>query len=109
MKFVALKDLKQVIKLKDFLRFKREPFSIDLETSGVDPRRSEIVGIGMGWNEKGAVYIPIKHKYDQPFDGEEALRLLEPLLVQGSFIAFNAVFDLEFLEFSPGIVHTGEC
>ena len=109
MKFVALKDLKQVIRLKDFLRLKQEPFSIDLETSGVDPRQNEIVGIGVGWNEKGAVYIPINHKYDQPFDGEEALRLLEPLLVQGSFIAFNAVFDLEFLELSSGIIHTGEC
>lgn len=109
MKFVALKDLKQVIRLKDFLRLKREPFSIDLETSGTDPRRDEIVGVGVGWNSKGAVYIPIKHKYDQPFDGREALQLLEPLLTQASLIAFNAVFDLEFLEHSAGIVHKGEC
>lgn len=109
MKFVALKNLEQVIKLKDFLWFKREPFSIDLETSGTDPRRNEIVGMGVGWNSKGAVYIPIKHSYDQPFDGREALRLLEPLLSQASFIVFNAVFDLEFLELSAGIVHKGEC
>lgn len=109
MKFVALKDLKQVIKLKDFLRLKREPFSIDLETSGTDPRRNEIVGVGVGWNERGAVYIPVSHKYDQPFDGKEALRLLEPLLVQAPLIAFNAVFDLEFLELSTGIFCKGEC
>ena len=112
MKFVALKDLKQVIKLGLFLqrlRDRREFFSIDLETSGVDPRRNEIVGIGMSWSKEGAIYIPINHKYDQPFDGNEALRLLEPLLIQASLIAFNAVFDLEFLELSAGIVHKGEC
>jgi DNA polymerase-1 len=108
-KFKALRDLKQVIKVKDFLRLRREPFSIDLETSGTDPRRDEIVGVGIGWSAEGAIYIPIKHAYDQPFDGDEALHILESFLVQASLITYNAVFDLEFLEHSAGILCRGEC
>lgn len=80
------------------LRKKNVIYALDLETSGTDPWRETIVGAGLCWNEKGAVYVPIGHAYDQPFDGRDAMELLRPLLTEHQFLAYNALFEVEFLE-----------
>jgi len=108
-KFKAIRELDKLVKLRDYLSLNRKLFSIDLETSGLDPRREEIVGIGVCWERTGAAYIPLKHKYDQPFDGEEALHIFEPQLRMAPMVAFNAHFDLDFLEYSANISRDVPC
>lgn len=73
-------------------------FCLDLETTGLDPRRDSIVGVSFCWNTSGAVYVPVKHKYDQPYERMDVINILRPLLTDYVFGAFNAVFELEFLE-----------
>lgn len=109
MKFKVVRELETVAKLSDFLFSSRKPFSLDVETSGLDPRREEIIGMGLCWKEAGAVYVPLKHKYDQPFDGKEALRLLEPILRATPMVVFNAHFELDFLEYSAKISREVPC
>ena len=73
-------------------------FSVDVETTGFSPRKNKLVGVGVSYSEGRAVYIPLGHLYEQPFDGEAALSLLRPLFEERSFCAFNAAFDVAFLQ-----------
>jgi len=86
------------------LRAKNVIYSLDLETSGVDSWRETIVGAGLCWSAKGAVYVPIAHAYDQPFDGRDAVEILRPLLTEHQFLAYNVMFELEFLEHDAKII-----
>ena len=36
-------------------------FGLDLETSGTDPRKHQIMSIGARWGEEFTFYYPIKH------------------------------------------------
>ena len=56
-------ELIQNIKTKDF-------FSLDTETTNVDPIQAELVGISFSFAENQAFYVPI------PFDKEEALKIV---------------------------------
>lgn len=98
MQILALPSLNEVEKVVNHLRQANRVYSIDLETTSVDPFRGHIVGVGISWSEDGAVYVPIRHRYDQPFDGTRAVELLRPLFTEHRFVAFNAVFELEFLK-----------
>jgi DNA polymerase-1 len=97
-KYKVVDSLGFLEKLVKNLRLHNSLYALDLETSGVDPWRESIVGAGICWSEKGAVYVPIAHAYDQPFEGREALELLRPLLIEHQFLAYNALFEVEFLE-----------
>ena len=56
--YITIKDLEQlnelVIKLKSC-----HHFTLDLETTDVDPMRADIVGLSFSWKEKEAYYIPV--------------------------------------------------
>jgi DNA polymerase I-like protein with 3'-5' exonuclease and polymerase domains len=60
--------------------------------------------VGLCWDTSFAVYIPIAHKFDQPFEGKRAVDILKPLFLDNKFCAFNAAFELEFLKHAWGIV-----
>ena len=57
------RDLIQIIKTKDF-------FSLDTETTDVDPINAELVGMSFSYTENQAFYVPV------PSDKEEALKIL---------------------------------
>lgn len=102
--FPHLQKLSQVEGMVKALREKPRFYALDFETTGLNPYQDKIVGASFSWNDVGAVYVPIKHRYDQPFDGMDAVEILRPLLADYVFGAFNAVFELEFLELDWGIV-----
>jgi len=57
------RDLIQIIKTKDF-------FSLDTETTDVDPINAELVGMSFSYAENQAFYVPV------PSDKEEALKIV---------------------------------
>ena len=57
------RDLIQIIKTKDF-------FSLDTETTDVDPINAELVGMSFSYTENQAFYVPV------PSDKEEALKIV---------------------------------
>jgi len=101
-KYIVLKTLFDVEKFVNKLQEKNIVFAIDLETTSTDPYRGEIVGVGISFNRDSAIYIPIAHKYDQPFPGKYAIQLLKPLIERKHFLAYNALFEVEFLENAAG-------
>ncbi len=58
-------------------------FSLDLETTGRDPMRAEIVGIALSPRPREGYYVPVRHDYlgaPAQLPLEEVLRALAPLL-----------------------------
>jgi DNA polymerase-1 len=103
MKFTAIQTKEQLAKLSEFLSGYKEIVAVDLETESKNPYKDDIVGIGLSWDETGSVYIPIKHRYDQPFEPEYALNMLKKPLETLNICGFNILFDLEFLDLRGGI------
>jgi DNA polymerase-1 len=103
MKFIAIQTKEQLDKLCQFLSNYRGTVAVDVETESTNPWRDDIVGIGLSWGDTGAVYVPIKHKYDQPFEAEFALGMLKKPLETLNLCGFNVLFDLEFLDLRGGI------
>lgn len=97
MNFQTVETLEQVKKIADRVIETKTPFALDLETTGLNPWRDKIVGIGLCFSPRGAVYIPLGHKYGQPFDPEQALFLLKPMLEYIPCYIYNIPFDMEFL------------
>ncbi len=56
--------------------------SWDTETTALEPRDSELVGIGIGWGEKisDVAYIPLKHAIGKNLDKALVLEALRPIL-----------------------------
>ncbi len=62
-------------------------FAVDLETTGTDPMRADIVGISFCADEENAYYIPLKHNYPQApaqLKIDYVLEKLTPLLTDAS-------------------------
>jgi len=70
--------------LRDFLETVREAgrVSVDLETTGVDPMRAEILGIALCVTAGEAIYVPVRHRegVTRQLSPETALKLLKPVL-----------------------------
>jgi len=103
-KYIALDSLSDVKKVVSRIAEKRQYYSMDLETTGLNPWKDDIVGVGLSATEAGAVYIPIAHSYYQPYDGRAAMEVLKQLFEYAPFVGFNVLFDVEFLEFQAGIM-----
>jgi DNA polymerase I len=56
--YITIKDMPQLENLVAELN-KRKQFTLDLETTDVDPMRAEIVGLSFSWKEGEAYYIPV--------------------------------------------------
>lgn len=98
MKCVTIKTLEGVENAVSYIRKRNLMYSIDLETTGVNPYTNQIVGVGVSIDGTGGFYVPIRHRYDQPFEGASAVEIFRPLFRDYQFCAFNANFELEFLE-----------
>ncbi len=70
--------------------------SIDTETTGLDPRRSQLVGISLAVDPGQACYIPLKHLTNEDqLSREETLQFLKPWLEdpKASKLGQNLKFD----------------
>ena len=58
-------------------------FAFDLETTSVEARQADIVGMSFAWEPNKAVYVPLAHQdpqAPQQLDLQEALEAVKPLL-----------------------------
>jgi len=71
--------------------------SWDTETTSLEPRDAELVGIGCGWGSElsEVAYIPIGHRMGTNLDKTLVLEALRPILEQASYpkVLQNAKFD----------------
>jgi DNA polymerase-1 len=70
-------------KLADFLKQlkKQKRFAVDLETTGLDPLRSDIVGLAFSWQEGEGWYLAVRGPNGSPtLDPDKSLRQLKPIL-----------------------------
>ena len=77
-----------------------ERLSVDTETTSVNPRRAELVGISFAWQEGQAYYVPVRGPAgDTVLDLDGALDLLRPVLEDSSIgkIGQNLKYDLVVL------------
>ncbi len=77
-------------------------FSIDLETTSLNPLEAEIVGISLSFREHEAYYIPVGHAYPgapEQLDLAQTLATLRPLLVdpEKRKIGQNIKYDYQVL------------
>ena len=56
-----MSDLKKVVKKIQ----KKKIFAFDVETTGLDPLSTDLVGISLSWAVGEGVYIPVGHRYLQ--------------------------------------------
>jgi DNA polymerase-1 len=86
--------------------------SIDTETTGLDPMRSQLVGISLAIEPGQACYIPLKHMTNEDqLNREDTLEFLRPWLEDANApkVGQNLKFDLHILAnhgiHLRGIVH----
>lgn len=90
-------------KLKDLIKVLKQhknpdkPVAWDTETTALEPRDAELVGIGCCWgtNEEDVAYIPTRHKAGQNLDKELVLNELREILESADYpkVFQNAKFD----------------
>lgn len=74
-------------------------FAVDVETTGTDPMRSELVGISIAFNAEDGYYIPVGHQTDTAGAAqlplEDVLDILRPALQNPSIkkIGHNLKYD----------------
>lgn len=99
MKINTIGSLTNLMALMSALKDCPNPISVDLETTGTDPFKHSIVGMGLCWGldiSSEACYVPLRHLYDQPFLAEEAMKFVRPVIEAHPWMAFNAAFELDF-------------
>ena len=90
-------------KLKELVNILKEqknhdsPVAWDTETTSLEPRDAELVGIGCCWgkNIEDIAYIPTGHKVGKNLDKEKVLEALKPILESSDYpkVFQNAKFD----------------
>ena len=99
--FRVVTDREELKKLVGRLK-EAEEFSLDLETTGKDPLKCEIVGIAVALRPYEGYYIPVGHSYSgvpAQLPLAEVLALLKPLLgsEKPRVIGQNLKYDIEVL------------
>ena len=74
--------------------------AVDLETTSLNPREAELVGVSLSWRDHEAYYIPVGHRYDGAPEQPElnhVLCLLRPLLMDPTrrVIGQNIKYDYQ--------------
>ena len=71
-------------------------FAFDTETTSLNPRESEIVGLSFSWSDTDAVYVPIGHTEGEQLSSEEVFGALKPLLEDAQIgkVGQNLKYDL---------------
>lgn len=85
----ALKELVDTLKASEYLSF-------DVETTGTDAMRAELVGLGIAWQANHAAYIPIAHSEGEQLPWETVRKALQPFFADADIpkLAHNAKYDL---------------
>ena len=96
----TVRTLPEVEQLSEELR-RRAPFSVDLETTNLDPHEARIVGIAVSWHPNQGVYVATAGPPGEDVcPAEEALAALKPVLAdpQVGKIGQNLKYDMLVLK-----------
>lgn len=74
-------------------------FSVDLETTSLDPLEAEIVGISLSTEEGTGIYIPVAHKDGKNIPIKEVFQLLNPYLTSKEVLKIgqNLKYEIEVI------------
>lgn len=93
----TLEKLAHLVRILEAQTDPGHPVAWDTETTGLDPRTVELVGIGCCWGEKTdeLAYIPLAHKEGQQLPFEVIMTALKPILEGEQYpkVLQNAKFD----------------
>lgn len=77
---------------------KQKRFAIDLETTNVDPLRSQIVGLSFSWKPGEAWYLAVKGPAGEPvLNSAEILQTLKPILEDAKIAKVNQNIKYDLL------------
>jgi DNA polymerase I - 3''-5'' exonuclease and polymerase domains len=106
----TIEQLNELVKLLETCTDKTTPVAWDTETTALEPRDAELVGIGCCWGtgEQDLAYIAIGHKTGKNLDKATVLNALRPILESENYpkALQNAKFDRSILR-CQGIKLTG--
>ncbi|MEG4009670.1 DNA polymerase I [Microcoleus sp. Pol11C1] len=93
--------LNELVELLQTFTDKASPVAWDTETTAIEPRDAELVGIGCCWGkaEEDVAYIPTGHKTGKNLDKATVLNALRPILESENYpkALQNAKFDRSIL------------
>ncbi|MEG4924652.1 DNA polymerase I, partial [Microcoleus sp. F10-D1] len=93
--------LNELVQLLQTCTDKASPVAWDTETTAIEPRDAELVGIGCCWGtgEEDVAYIPTGHKTGKNLDKATVLNALRPILESENYpkALQNAKFDRSIL------------
>jgi DNA polymerase I len=93
----TIEQLNELVELLETCTNKTTPVAWDTETTALEPRDAELVGIGCCWGtgEQDLAYIPIGHKTGINLDKATVLNALRPILESENYpkALQNAKFD----------------
>ncbi|MEG4241776.1 DNA polymerase I [Microcoleus sp. MON2_D6] len=93
--------LNELVELLETFTDKTSPVAWDTETTAIEPRDAELVGIGCCWGtgEQDVAYIPTGHKTGKNLDKATVLTALRPILESENYpkALQNAKFDRSIL------------
>ncbi|MEG4147203.1 DNA polymerase I [Microcoleus sp. Pol12B5] len=93
--------LNELVELLQTFTDKASPVAWDTETTAIEPRDAELVGIGCCWGtgEQDVAYIPTGHKTGKNLDKATVLNALRPILESENYpkALQNAKFDRSIL------------
>ncbi|MBO8161530.1 MAG: DNA polymerase I [Thermosipho sp. (in: Bacteria)] len=97
--YQIINDEKKLKKLKEEIDEIRT-FSIDTETTSLDPFKSELVGVSIATAEGRAYYIPISHKSGKNLDKKLVLPFLKEILETDKYniIGQNLKYDYKIFK-----------
>ncbi|MEG4105568.1 DNA polymerase I [Microcoleus sp. S13_C5] len=94
-------ELNELVQLLQTCTDKASPVAWDTETTAIEPRDAELVGIGCCWGtgEEDLAYIPTGHKTGKSLDKATVLNALRPILESENYpkALQNAKFDQSIL------------
>jgi len=106
----TIEQLNELVQLLQTCTDKTTPVAWDTETTALEPRDAELVGIGCCWGtgKQDLAYIAIGHKTGQNLDKATVLNALRPILESENYpkALQNAKFDRSILR-CQGIKLTG--
>ena len=86
--------------IKDLLKINEQDISriaVDTETTGLDTRKDNLVGISVSWQEGQGLYIPLGHHFKCNLPIDEVRKILNPILKEKMIVMHEAKFDIHFL------------
>ncbi len=106
----TIEQLNELVQLLETFTDKASPVAWDTETTALEPRDAELVGIGCCWGtgEADLAYIPTGHKTGKNLDKATVLNALRPILESENYpkALQNAKFDRSILR-CQGVKLTG--